>query len=574
MVAATSAVKPWIKHYDQGVPVTLEPYPAVPLHHFLEESARKYPDRIATVFKAHPKFAGGTLSYRGLNDAADRLAAGLASMGVKKGDRVYLVMPNIPQFIITFYAALKIGAVAVAANPTYTGPEFKHQLEDSGIETVVVMSSFYPKILEAIDLGAPVKRVIVTFVKEYMAQPLKLLFSLTKERKEGHAVTLRPGHVWFQDVLAQYTAAQRPKVEVGPDDIAVFQYSGGTTGVAKAAVALHRNLLADTLQVRAWLTDLREGQEVALIAIPLFHVYGMVVGMSFGVQVGATMVLVPDAREIINVLASINQYHPTTFPGVPRMYNAINNHPDVAKYDLRSIRACISGSAPLLVEIKTKFESLTGGKVCEGYGLSEAPTASHCNPIYGVNKPGSIGLPLPDVDCRIVDLETGADMPPGGVGELLIKGPQVMWGYWKMPEETAKTLTDGWLHTGDIARMDEDGYFYIVDRKKEVIKAGGFQVWPRDVEEVLAKHPAVLECAVAGVTDVQRGGETVKAWVVLKPGQQATEAELKEFCIKELAPYKVPRWVEFRTELPKTLVGKILRRVLVEEDRQARAKSQ
>ncbi len=571
MLAATPAVKPWTKFYDKGVPDTLEPYPAVPLFAFLEQAARKYPDRLAVILKAHPTLAGGSLTYRALNEATDRFAAGLAAMGVKKGDRIYLVMPNIPQFVIAFYAALKIGAVVVAANPTYTGHEFHHQLVDSGAETVVVMSRFYPGILEAIDLGAPVKRVIVTSVKEYMAQPLKFLFTVAKERKEGHKVTLRPGHVWFQQVLQQYTPQERPKVDVGPDDIAVFQYSGGTTGVPKAAVALHQNLVADTLQVRAWLTDTQEGKEVGLVAIPMFHVYGMVVGMSFGIEAAATLILVPDARDILTVLGAINTYHPTVFPGVPRLYNAINNHPDIAKYNLRSIRACISGSAPLLVEIKTKFESITGGKVCEGYGLSEAPTASHCNPIFGINKPGSIGLPFPDVECRIVDVETGEDCPPGGVGELLLKGPQVMWGYWNMPEETKVTLRDGWLYTGDIARMDEEGYFYIIDRKKEVIKAGGFQVWPRDVEEVLAKHPAVLECAVAGVTDPQRGGETVKAWVVLKPGQQATEDELKEFCRQELTNYKVPRWIEFRDELPKTLVGKILRRVLVEEEKKKRA---
>jgi long-chain acyl-CoA synthetase len=572
MVAEPVATKPWVSRYDQGVPATLEPYPAIPLQHFLEEAARQFPDRTATIFKPHPKFGGSQLSYRELNALADRFAAGLAALGVQKGDRVLLFMPNMPQFVVAYYGSLKLGAIVVAANPQYTAAELEHQLRDSGAETVVVLSRFYNTLRAALQHGTPVKRVIVTNIKEYMPGLLKTLFTLTRERKDGHRVTLDPGHLWFQDFLRDAPATP-PKVTVGPDDIALFQYSGGTTGVPKAAVALHRNLVANTLQIRSWLADTRLGAETVLMAIPLFHVYGMMAGMSFGIQAAATLVLIPDARELLTVMAAINAYHPTVFPGVPRLYNAINNHPDVQKYDLKSIRACISGSAPLLIEVKSKFEALTGGKLVEGYGLSEAPTATHCNPIYGTNKAGSIGLPFPDVDCRLADLETGVDVERGGVGELLIRGPQVMWGYWNMPEETAGTLKDGWLYTGDIARMDDEGYFYIVDRKKEVIKAGGFQVWPRDIEEVLAQHPKVLEAAVAGVPDAARGGETVKAWVVLKPGQQASEDELKDFCRERLAPYKLPRMIEFRGELPKTTVGKILRRVLVQEhkDRQKTA---
>jgi long-chain acyl-CoA synthetase len=570
MVAELST-KPWVRHYDQGIPATLEPYPAVPLYHFLEESARKYPERAALVFKANARFAGSELTYRELDDLANRCAAGLARLGVKARDRVVLFMPNIPQFVIAYFGVLKLGGVVVATNPQYTAREIEHQLKDSGAETVIVMSRFYGTLLEALAHGTSVKRVIVTSVKEYMGPILRVLFQLTREKKDGHRVTLQPGHLWFQDLL-RAPASERVPVASKPDDIALFQYSGGTTGVPKAAVALHRNLVANTLQIRSWLTDTREGGEIVLLAIPMFHVYGMVAGLSFGVQAAATLVLVPDPRDLDTLLSAIDAYKPTIFPGVPRLYNAINNHPDVRKYDLKSIRACISGSAPLLIEIKTKFEELTGGKLVEGYGLSEAPTASHCNPIYGTNKPGSIGMPFPDVDCRIVDVETGADLAPGEVGEMVLRGPQVMWGYWNMPDETATCLKDGWLSTGDIARVDEDGYFYIVDRKKEVIKAGGFQVWPRDVEEVLMQHAAVLEAAVAGVPDPQRGGETVKAWVVFKPGLSASEDELKAFCAERLAPYKLPRWIEVRTELPKTTIGKILRRVLVQEEKDRLAK--
>jgi long-chain acyl-CoA synthetase len=341
-------------------------------------------------------------------------------------------------------------------------------------------------------------------------------------------------------------------------------------------VALHRNLVANTMQIRAWFNNCREGEETTLIAIPLFHVYGMVAGMSFAVQAASSMVLVPNARELETVIDAIDTYQPTIFPGVPRLYNAINNYPGIQQHNLRSIKACISGSAPLLLEIKNKFESITGGSLVEGYGMSEAPTATHCNPLLGQNKEGSIGLPFPDVECRIVSLEDETTvMGAGDIGELCMRGPQVMYGYHDMPTETQNTLRrhpddpDGppWLHTGDIARMDADGYFYIVDRKKELIKAGGYQVWPREIEEVVAMHPAVLEVGAAGIPDPARGTETVKAWVVLKPGMTATEEEIKKFCEDKLAPFKRPRSIEFRDELPKTLVGKVLRRVLVEEEK-------
>jgi long-chain acyl-CoA synthetase len=380
----------------------------------------------------------------------------------------------------------------------------------------------------------------------------------------------------MQDLIAKYEPSARPQLELAPDDTALFQYSGGTTGVSKGAVATHYNVVANALQIKNWMINIEEGNEIVLMGIPLFHVYGMVAGMHFGMASGASLVMIPNVRDLKDVLENIKRYRPTIFPGVPTLYNALNNHPDVVsgKYDLSSIKACISGSAPLMRETKERFEQLSGGKVFEGFGLSEAPTATHCNPLLGENRTGSIGLPLPDVDAKIISLDDGeTEMPVGEIGEIVINSPNVMKGYHNMPTETAnalRKLKDGktWLFTGDIARMDEDGYFYIVDRKKELIKPGGFQVWPREVEEVLAEHPKVLEAGVAGIPDPYRG-ETVKAWIVLKPGETATEEELKTFCKEKLAAYKVPTHYEFRDELPKTTVGKILRRELVRQHKEA-----
>jgi long-chain acyl-CoA synthetase len=564
--------KPWLQHYDKGVPATLAPYPNKPLFAFLEESAAKFPDRPCTIFK------GRVLTYQEVNELSDRMAAGLAAMGVKAGDRVGIFIPNTPQFVIAYYGILKAGGVVVATNPLYSPREIIHQLKDSGIEIMVVMSNFYQRIKD-VQAETQLKTLIVTNIKEQLPPLLGLLFGLLKEKKEGHHVTLAASDVWMKDLLARHTAAQRPKLALTGDDMAVLQYSGGTTGLSKGAIASHGCLVANTLQIRAWLLDMREGQEVTLMAIPLFHVYGMVAGMAFAMACGAALVMVPNPRDLHDVLENINKHKPSLFPGVPTLYNAINNHPDVkaGKYDLSSIRACISGSAPLLLETKNTFERVTGGKLFEGYGLSEAPTATHCNPLNGKNKEGSIGMPLPDVECRIVSLDDGSSVVgPGEVGELAIRGPQVFKGYWNMPAETANTLQADaagggpWLYTGDIARMDDEGYFYIVDRKKELIKAGGFQVWPREIEEVLASHPKVQEVGCAGIPDAYRG-ETVKAWIVLKPGETATEAELREWCQDKLAKFKVPTQIEFRNELPKTTVGKILRRELLREHKEKAA---
>jgi long-chain acyl-CoA synthetase len=430
------------------------------------------------------------------------------------------------------------------------------------------MSNFYNTIKRA-QPNTKINTVVVTNIKETLPPVLAFLFGLTKEKKGGFRVQLAEGDMWMQDLIARHTPEERPDVDVSPDDMALFQYSGGTTGVPKGAIALHRNLVANAIQVRSWIPEGKEGEEVFLMAIPLFHVYGMVAGMCFGIRLASSMVMIPNPRDLTDVLDSIEKYGVTIYPGVPTMYNAINNHPDIqaGKYNLSSIMACISGSAPLLRETKEKFEALTGGKLVEGYGLSETPTATHCNPLNGKNPPGSIGLPFPDVECRIISLDDEVTvLGVDEIGELVIRGPQVMYGYHNMPTETTNALRDGWLYTGDIARMDDEGYFYIVDRKKEVIKPGGFQVWPRTVEEAIAENPKVLEVGVAGIPDPYRG-ETVKAWVVLIEGETATEDEIKEWCSERLAKYEVPTQVEFRDELPKTTVGKILRRELVAQEK-------
>ncbi len=555
--------RPWFKHYDKGVPYHIE-YPEIPLFELLEESARKYPDSPCTIFK------GAVITYKEMNELTDRLAGALADLGVKKGDRVGIFMPNTPQFVIAYFGILKAGGVVVATNPLYTPREIEHQVKDAGLEIMLVMSNFYNTI-KKVQPNTPIKKVIVTNLKETLPPVLRVLFTLAKEKKGGFRVQIQEGDYWLQDLLAKYSHSSRPKLEITADDVALFQYSGGTTGISKGAIALHRNLVANSLQIHSWMPDVEEGKEVVLMAIPLFHVYGMVAGMCFAIRAAASMVMIPNPRDLKDVLDSIQKYKATIYPGVPTMYNAINNHPDViaGKYKLNTIKACISGSAPLMRETKVKFEQLTGGKLVEGYGLSEAPTATHCNPLYATDSPvGSIGLPLPDVDCKIISLDDEVtELPPGEIGELVIKGPQVFKGYHNMPTETENTLRNGWLYTGDIGRMDEEGYFFIVDRKKELIKPGGYQVWPREVEEVIKDHHKVLEVGVAGVPDPYRG-ETVKAWVVPKAGETLTEQEIVDWCKERLAKYKVPTQIEFRTELPKTTVGKILRRELVREHKE------
>ncbi|MEK6568838.1 MAG: long-chain fatty acid--CoA ligase [candidate division NC10 bacterium] len=550
--------RPWFAFYDEGVPKHIE-YPDAPLQHFLSESARKHPDRDAIIFY------GARLTYRALDEAADRFAAALSARGLTAGDRVSLFLPNCPQMVIAYYGTLRAGGVAVSTSPLYSARELEHQLNDSGAWGIVTLSKFYPLVKEVAPRTG-LKRIIVTNIKEYFPGLLRLLFTLLKEKSEGHRVEVErsAGTELFKDVMSS-AAAKPPVVAFSPDAPALLQYTGGTTGLAKGAVLTHRNLVANTMQAGAWLVTAKGGSEIFLGAIPFFHVYGMTAVMNLCISLGHTMILLPHFK-VKEALETIDKYRPTIFPGVPTMYIAINNFPGVGRYDLRSIKACLSGAAPLPVEVQTRFEALTGARLVEAYGLTEASPATHVNPLYGARKIGTIGLPLPDTDAKIVDLETSErSLPPREIGELAVKGPQVMKGYWNRPEETAMVLKDGWLHTGDIGYMDDQGYFVIVDRKKDMIIASGFNIYPRDVEEPLYEHPKVQEAVAVGLPDPYRG-ETVKVYIVLKEGQAATEQEIIDYCREKMARYKIPTLVEFRKALPKTLVGKVLRRTLREEE--------
>jgi long-chain acyl-CoA synthetase len=544
--------KPWVRHYDAGVPASLR-YPDIILTEFLAQSAQKYPDQACTIFDRQ------VVTFSQMNSLVNRFAGTLKSLGVFKGERVGILLPNVPQFVLAFYAILKAGGVVVALNPQYKLRELEYQTLDSGLRLVIAQADL-ATLMEQLCDDIPQLKVIFTDI----ADSSRLVDALENHIQPNSTRIDTTKDYRLLDLISSTEPLPENQADVTTEDVAVFQYSGGTTGTPKAAVATHRNLVANTIQFRNWLIGMEDGKEVVLAAIPLYHVYGMVIAMSLGIALGASLVLIQNPRNLDDILTNIEQYHATLFPGVPNMYQSINRHSEVnaGKIKLSSIKACISGSAPLSPETKSRFESLTGGKLMEGYGLSEAPTATHCNPMFGENRAGSIGLPLPDVDCRIVDLEEGRrELAHGEKGELVLKGPQVMRGYHQRPDEDQITLVDGWLHTGDIAWMDDDGYFYLVDRKKELIKIGGFQVWPREVEEVIAMHLGVKESAVSGVLDEEHE-EFVKAWVVLNPGSKVTEDEIRVWCKQYLANYKVPSVVAFRENLPRTTVGKVLRREL------------
>ena len=555
--------RPWTRHYDPGIPATLR-YPDVPLQALLDDAAESYPNATATIF------FNAKRTYRSISEDAWRFANGLRRVGVEKGDRVALVLPNTPQFVVAFYGALRAGAVLVCCNPRYTAAELQHQLADAGATVVVVLSRLYP-LVNAARPGTAVERVIVTNIKEEMPPVLRLLFTVAKEKKDGHRQPFAgdAGALAFREVLAA-----RPEpfdAGVRADDLALLQYTGGTTGVSKGAMLSHRALVANTLQCRAWFTNMRDGEGAAMAVMPFFHVYGLTVVMSLSVQGAEAMILEPQL-ELEHLLKDIQRHRPRMFSGAPIIYNAINNSPLTKKYDLRSIEACVSGSAPLLTETHRRFVELTGAKLVEGYGLTEAAPVTHCNPLFGEGKQkvGSIGVPFPDVEAKIVDLDAGErEMAIGEPGELILRGPQLMDGYYHQPEETAQALRGGWLYTGDIATVDADGYFAIVDRKKEMIIVSGFKVYPRDVEEVLVAHPAVTDAAVIGIPHPTKG-EEVKAYVVLRPGGEATADEIIAHCRKTLADFKVPRQVEFRASLPHTVVGKTLRKELAAEEQAKR----
>ncbi|MFN3477444.1 MAG: long-chain-fatty-acid--CoA ligase, partial [Candidatus Methylomirabilales bacterium] len=519
--------------------------------------AEKYPKKAALIFYDR------LISYRELDELTNRFAHALLQLGVKKGERVALMLPNIPQAVIGYYGVLKAGGVVVQVNPLLAERELTQQLQDAEAETILLLDRFFQKVQHAKEKAA-LRRIIVTGAQDFLPLPLRLLYPF-KAGRERFRVEKRPP-VYDMRALLKAGRDDPPAVPIRPDDIALLQYTGGTTGTPKGVILTHRNLVVNALQCRAWFPELREGEEVLLGVLPFFHVYGLSICLNLGIMLASTIVLLPrfQAQE---VLKAIKKYRVTLFPGVPAMYAAINHHPGVKGDDLRSVKLCVSGAGPLHPRIQERFEALTGGRLVEGYGLSEASPVTHCNPVSGKRKVGSIGVPLPDTDARIVDLETGEqEVPIGEVGELIVKGPQVMGGYWKNPEEEARTLRDGWLYTGDIGRMDEEGYFYIIDRKKDMILASGYNVYPRDVEEVLYQHPAVQETVVVGVPDSYRG-ENVKAYIVVKQGAALSEEEIISFCREKLAAYKVPRLIEFRSELPKTAVGKILRRTLRDEAR-------
>jgi long-chain acyl-CoA synthetase len=572
--------RPWLANYEEGVPAKVD-VPNYPVTQNLINAAEKYADNAALIFGNVVEPLGNTLmdatmSYRRLLDLTYRFAAALQQLGVKKGDRVAVHLPNCPQFVVAYYATLMVGGIVVPCNPAYVARELAHQLNDSGAETIVTLSLTYP-LVKQIRAKTPLKQVVVTNIKEYFPGLLKTLFTLAVEKKAGHRQDISgdANTYWFQDLLASAPAKPSP-VEIDMEDSAVLMYTGGTTGISKGAQLTHRNVQANAVQVQAWFPRLVEGEETILTSLPLYHSYAMTTCMNLGVLAGAACLLIADPRVLIHILKSVDKHRPTLYPGVPALYVSINNYVEIGKFDLSSIKACISGAAPLPVEVQHRFQELTGGRLVEGYGLSEATPVTHANPIFGENRIGTIGLPFPSTDAKIVDVETGKqDLPPGEVGELVVQGPQVMKGYWQMPTETANVLRDDWLHTGDMARMDKDGYFQIVDRKKDMILgAGGFNVYPREVEEVLYQHPKVKECAVVGIPISAEKGERVKAFVVLKEGETATEEELVEFCKENLVYYKRPKFIEFRDELPKTMVGKVLRRVLLEEEKKKLAEQE
>jgi long-chain acyl-CoA synthetase len=556
---------PWLDSYPPGVPEHVD-VPAANLAALLDDAARDFPHAPALHFE------GRTTSYAQLADQAWRLAAALAGLDVGKGTRVGLILPNCPQAVIALFATLRLGATVVQNNPLYTERELAHQLGDAGVEVVVCLDLVYQKV-KALRGQTAIREVIVTSMLDELPAIKRALAPYTKRGKAAGVAIGRdePVRRW-REVLGSATA-RLPEAAVDPDrDLALLQYTGGTTGISKGVMLSHANLRANVEQVRAWFPDADPGREVMMAVLPFFHVYGLTVCLLLGVRLGAALVLLPRFN-LDGVLAAIDRFRPTLFPGVPTMYVAINNAVEKGGHDLSSIKACLSGAAPLPMEVAERFERFSGGRLVEGYGLSESSPVAIANPIYGKRKAGTIGMPLPDTVARVADpVDPARTLPVGEAGELAIAGPQVMLGYWNRPEETAEVLRDGWLLTGDMAVMDEEGYFAIVDRKKDLIIAGGYNVYPREVEEVLSEHPKVLEVAVSGVPDAYRG-EIVKAFVVLRTGEQATTEEIREFAKARLAAYKVPRAVEFRDELPKTLIGKVLRRALVEEER-AKAKAE
>jgi long-chain acyl-CoA synthetase len=566
----TQTSHPWLHHYQEGVPVHLS-LPDHSLSWLLEQAAHRYPTRVALIYY------GTKVTYAQLLQYTNRFASALLRLGVQKGDRVAVALPNIPQFPIAFYGALRAGAIVVPTNPLYTERELQHQLTDSGAKILIMLDSFYPRA-RTVRVQTSLEHIVVTNPADFLPLPLKIAYPLTQRKNNDPQPALTPAELAsdasmhrMRDMLDVQT---RGGVELfnlptpaRNDELAVLQYTGGTTGLSKGAMLSHRNLLANAMQTRCWSPRVRDGEETTLCVAPFFHAYGLTVGMNLSIFAAATMVLLPRFKTK-DVLATIKRYHPTMFPGIPTMYTAIIREAGKDTTYLQSIKYCISGSAPLPAQVQEDFERITGGKVVEGYGLSEAAPVTHCNPFTSECRNGSIGLPLTDVTAAILNTETGQPVAVGEEGELVVKGPNIMQGYWQRDEETASIFRDGWLRTGDIGKMDTDGFFYIVERIKDMIIASGFNIYPREVEEVLYRHPAVAEAAVVGVPDTYRG-ETVAAFIVLKTGftdSEETKQSILQFAKQELTAYKVPKRLEFRDSLPKSLVGKVLRRELRKVD--------
>ena len=549
--------KTWHRFYDKGVPFEIDP-PEDPLHRQLEKIARDFPEVTAT------EFVGARLTYQQLVDHVSRFAASLSQLGVKPGDRVAIMLPNCPQTIISYYAVLSIGGVAVMTNPMYVEREMIHQFNDAGVKVLVGLDHLFPRI-DKVWKETQVEHLVITSIRDYLPFPLNLLYPLKAKKQNLNMKIPYSASIHSFKGLVKSSPGNPPRPEVDMDEVALLQYTGGTTGVAKGVMLTHSNLTVNVAQITACLTDIRRGHERFLCVVPIFHVLGMTAVMNWPVCMGCTMILVP-RFEIKDFLKTITKTRPTIAILVPTILTAMVNYPEISKYDISSINYVVSGSAPLPVEIMNRFEQLTGSVILEGYGLTESSPVTHVNPVKSKRKAGSIGIAIPSTDAQIVDLETGTEeQQVGQPGELVIKGPQVMKGYWNMDDETAQTIKDGWLYTGDIAHMDEDGYVFIVDRKKDMIIAGGYNIYPRDIDEVLYEHPKISDAVTIGVPDEYRG-ETVKVFVVVKPGESLTEEEVIAHCKERLAAYKVPRLVEFRDELPKTMVGKVLRKELRAEE--------
>jgi long-chain acyl-CoA synthetase len=550
--------RPWLTHYDSGVPHEIELLP-IALPELLARAARQHPDAPAILF------FGRTINYAELDALASRFAVALVLAGVQPGERVVLVLPNVPQAVICYYGALRAGAIAVLTNPLYEAGALIRQVEDSQASSIIVLSMFHALIAQ-VHARVAFERVIFTNLKEFLPSAQRQLFSLLRQEREGHRVPDEQARrsLWLSRMLAEAERAETALPQLNPDQPAALLYTGGTTGEAKGVLHTHRSLVANALQTSAWIPDVRRGQERVLCALPFSHAYGMTSCMNFAIALAAAMILLP-TFETKNVLHAIRRERPTIFPGVPPMYAAITDVKDVRSYGLSSLRACISGAAPLPIEVQEGFERITRARLVEGYGLTEAGPVTHANPLANAHRHGFIGLPLPSTEAKIADPTTGDDLPAGTIGELLVRGPQVMQGYWNRPDETAEALLpNGWLRTGDLARMDVEGFFQVIERKKEMIVAGRYNIYPRDVEEVLYEHPKVLEAAVAGVPRGE-GQTDLKAFVVLRRGESATAEEILQFLRERLSAYKLPSAIEFREALPRSFIGKVLRRVLIEE---------